>query len=342
MDLTWSDVLTSLLWAAGGTVAAWLLTWPLRRRSIGWLMFSVTFTGAAASAGALLGAIHTMLLPMGDEAAVVVLSLGAGTVALGAAALAARHIAAGQRAAQAAVEAHERERALEASRRELFAWMSHDLRTPLAGLRAMTEALEDDVAPDPKLYYKQMGASVDRLTDMVDGLLDLAKVRAGAFGRHNEPIMLGSVVSDCLTALQPLAASGRVSLRDESGPAAIPVHGNADELNRALTNVIANAIRHTPGDGTVTVRLDADPSAARVRVADECGGIDPAVLPRVFEAGFRGSAARESDTGGAGLGLAIARGIVEAHGGDISVHNEDRGCCVEITLPAAGRNVTAS
>jgi signal transduction histidine kinase len=237
-------------------------------------------------------------------------------------------------------ESRDRERALESSRRELVAWVSHDLRTPLAGLRAMSEALEDGVAETPELYYKQIHASVDRLASMVDDLFELSRIQAGAVTAKAERVSLGDLVSDCIAALDPLARAQDVRLTGSSaGPSAM--NGNGAEINRALTNLVANAIRHTGPGGTVDVQLTAFDGAARVSVRDECGGIPEADLERVFEVGFRGEAARSpssdrSPSSGAGLGLAITRGIVEAHGGTVGVANVSGGCCFTVCLPLTG------
>jgi signal transduction histidine kinase len=237
---------------------------------------------------------------------------------------------------QRLAESRTRERALESSRRDLVAWVSHDLRTPLAGLRAMAEALEDGVADDPELYYKQIGASVERLNQMVDDLFDLSRIQAGAVSRDLESIALDDLVSDCLAALEPLAASQGVRLSGSvDGP--VPVTGNGPELNRVLTNLVGNAIRHTRADGTVDVRVGVGPAGAEVLVSDQCGGIPVAHLPRVFDIGFRGEAARTPHggerSGGAGLGLAITRGIVEAHEGTVDVENTADGCRFRVRLP---------
>ena len=150
----------------------------------------------------------------------------------------------------------ERERALEASRRELVAWVSHDLRTPLAGLRAMTEALEDGLVDDPQLSYKRMHADVDRLATMVDDLFELSRIQSGTLAVATERISLDDVVSDSVAALQPLAAEQGVAAARSERPAPA-VTGNVRELNRALTNLVANAIRHTPAGGTVDVAVGA-------------------------------------------------------------------------------------
>jgi signal transduction histidine kinase len=335
VSLTAANVGTALVWAAGAAAAAWLVSWPVRRRSLAWLVVSVALVGTAASVAALLGAVHSMLLPMGENVQLVLLSLLAGLLALIGAGFAARRIAREQRAAAAAAESRERERALEASRRELVAWLSHDLRTPLAGLRAMTEALEDGLAADPQLYYKQIGDSVDRLSAMVADLFQLSRIHAGTHDVRADTIDMPDLLSSCLAGLQPLAAARQVALSAHADLAA-SVRGDPGELHRALTNVVANAIRHTPERGRVEVSLAAaGDGAVELRVEDECGGLPDDVLARVFDVGFRAAAARGStpDDGGAGLGLAITRGILEAHGGTASVENTAGGCRFRLGLP---------
>jgi len=230
----------------------------------------------------------------------------------------------------------ERERALETSRRELVAWVSHDLRTPLASLRAMAEALEDGVADSPSLYYKQMRASVERLATMVDDLFELSRIQAGGFALDTEQVALDDLVSDCLAALGPLAAAQGVRLTGRSVGTAT-VTGNAPELSRALINLVANAIRHTRTDGVVDVSVAGSAEGAAVTVLDECGGIPDHEIERIFDVGFRGEPARSAETnaGGAGLGLAITRGIVEAHGGSVDVANVNGGCSFTLRLPVA-------
>lgn len=231
----------------------------------------------------------------------------------------------------------ERERALESARRELVAWVSHDLRTPLAGMRAMAEALEDGVVADPETvgrYHRQIRLEVDRLSGLVDDLFALSRIHAGALRLSRSRIGLGDLVADALAGVEQLARAKGVRLTGEAGPV-VPVQADAGELSRALRNLVVNAIRHTPGDGTVVVRASAEDGTACLSVADCCGGIPADDLPRVFDVAFRGEAARtpSPDGTGAGLGLAIARGIVEAHEGTIDVVNSGPGCRFEIRLP---------
>jgi signal transduction histidine kinase len=230
-------------------------------------------------------------------------------------------------------ESRERERALERSRRELVAWVSHDLRTPLAGLRAMAEALEDGVATQPALYHTRMRQSVDRLTGMVDDLFELSRIHAGALRLSLEQVSLTDLVDEAMVGADPLAqACGVRLLADVRTPLAVQV--DIRELSRALTNLVANAIRHTPSDGAVRVEAADHGSYAVLAITDACGGIPDDDLKRVFEVAWRGTAARTPEPqAGAGLGLAIVRGIVEAHAGEVDVRNVVGGCRFEVRLP---------
>jgi signal transduction histidine kinase len=234
--------------------------------------------------------------------------------------------------------ARDRERALEESRRELVAWVSHDLRTPLAGLRAMAESLEDEVVDDPAtiaLYHGRIRREAERLTEMVNDLFELSRIHAGALQLSRQRVALGDLLAETLASASPLASASGVRLTGHAPPD-VPIEVDAEELGRALRNIVVNAIRHTPGDATVEVTGHADGATAWVTVSDACGGIPEEDLPRLFEIAFRGATARTPDpTAGAGLGLAIARGIVEAHDGGIDVHNTGPGCRFDVRLPLA-------
>jgi len=242
-------------------------------------------------------------------------------------------------AAERLAAARERERALEGSRRELVGWVSHDLRTPLAGLRAMAEALEDEVVAEPSEvadYHRRIRLETDRLSAMVDDLFELSRLHAGTLRLTPLPTVLTDVVSDAVAAARPVARSRGVHLVGQVADDAARLL-SAASLSRVLSNLISNALRHTAAGGTVTVEGGAAESWVWVHVTDECGGIPEDDLPRVFEVGFRGSRARSpGDGGGGGLGLSIARGLVEAAGGSVDVANEGGGCrfTVRLTAPA--------
>ena len=234
--------------------------------------------------------------------------------------------------------ARAREQALEASRRELVAWVSHDLRTPLAGLRAMAEALEDQVVTDPREvdhYHTQIRVETDRLALMIDDLFQLSKIHAGALRLSRRLAGLEDVLAEVAASTEPVARAKGVRL---TGAAASDMAVLIDpaEFARAVKNLVTNAIRHTPPGGTIELVGMIQSGLACVSVSDACGGIPVGVLPRVFDVAFRGESARTPDpSGGAGLGLSIARGIVEAHSGQISVRNTGPGCQFLISLPLA-------
>ena len=234
--------------------------------------------------------------------------------------------------------ARTRERALEASRRELVAWVSHDLRTPLAGLRAMAEALEDQVVVDPRTvsqYHSQIRREVNRLTAMIDDLFELSRIHAGALRLSRRMVGLEDVVAEVVASTEPVARAKGVRLTG-AAVRGMPVFIDAAEMGRALRNLVTNAIRHTPSDGTVDVLAEVQSGLACVSVSDACGGIPPEDLPRVFDVAFRGESARTpGPQEGAGLGLSIARGIVEAHSGQIAVRNIGPGCQFLVRLPLA-------
>lgn len=230
-----------------------------------------------------------------------------------------------------------RERGLDASRRELIAWVSHDLRTPLSGIRAMAEALEDEVASDPETiarYHKAIRIEVDRLSGLVDDLFELSRINAGALRLQMDRVSLEDLVSDTIAAAAGVARAKGVRLEGRVATAPPQLELSAHEMTRVFRNLVENAIRHTPSDGTVSVEVGADDEQAFIAVSDTCGGIPDVDIDRVFDVAFRGEAARTpGGDGGAGLGLAIAKGIVEAHRGCIEVHNREDGCCFTVRLP---------
>jgi len=241
-------------------------------------------------------------------------------------------------------QARSRERALEASRRELVAWVSHDLRTPLAGLRAMAEALEDQVVIDPRevsQYHSQIRREVDRLTVMIDDLFELSRIHAGALRLSKRMVGLEDLVAEVVASAEPVARHKGVRLTG-AAVRGMPVYVDSAEMGRALRNLVTNAIRHTPADGGVDVLAEVQGGLACVTVSDACGGIPPDDLPRVFDVAFRGESARTpGPQSGGGLGLSIARGIVEAHSGQIAVRNAGPGCQFLIRLPLARPGVPA-
>jgi signal transduction histidine kinase len=243
-------------------------------------------------------------------------------------------------------ETKSRERRLEAARRELVAWVSHDLRTPLAAIKAMSEALVDNVAVDRATvarYHRTIRHEVERLSELVDDLFELSVIQAGALKLEYERVSLRDLVSDAIAAQQASAVSKHVRLVGRmAGDGSIEVRLAPRAVNRVLRNLMENAVRHTPSDGAVFVEAGVREGRAFVAVEDGCGGIPRGDLPRVFETSFRGQAARTRTSAGtgAGLGLAIARGIAEAHRGSITVRNVEAGCRFELSVPAGEAKFT--
>ena len=225
----------------------------------------------------------------------------------------------------------ERERAgAEAERRAMLTSISHDLRTPLAAMRAAIEALTDGVAPDPERYEQAIQRDLAMLEVLIDDLFLLARIEAGQRSSGQITLDLAEIADESVEALAPVADRRGVTLAlSADGPS--PVTGSAAELGRVLRNLLDNAIRYAPCGSTVTVGVRAGPPVT-VLVRDEGPGFPPEFAARAFDPFTRSDTARNRATGGAGLGLAIARGLVEAHGGSLRIEH-GRGGCVAITLP---------
>ena len=367
-------LLTALVWGVGGAAIGWLLSWPSRRR--GWTggHLSIALVSTLATVAAIAGNTRAMLISTDDGRATVISAVIAGLMASVAALLSARtfrrdsaflhtdiaHINSGgipthnsepmsrelrdlhhamRDMGANLLHARQREYALEASRRELVAWISDDLRTPLTDLRAASAALEADDGADRDGRQRQIAAEVQRLTDMADDLYELSRLHVGMSVRRNERVDLSELLSETMSSLERVARAEKVRLSG-SAVVAAEVMGDPGQLNRALTNLVYNAIRHTPARGAVTVELRAgdEPGHALLRVTDRCGGLAPQDVPRLRDVGRHGEAdgspGSREDSGG-GLGLAVTREIVVAHDGAVEYENTDDGCAFTIVLPLA-------
>jgi signal transduction histidine kinase len=354
-----------------GACGAWVLH-ASRRRSIGAQSMIVALTAVGAVAAGALSAAGAMFFSSHDLSALIVVLIAGGSAGtllanllgarvgqtsreLGSAArrigeggwrplertTAARELAALaqelEEMSQKLEETRRRERALETSRRELVAWVSHDLRTPLAGIRAISEALEDGVVTEPEViarYYITLKRETDRLSGLVDDLFELSRITAGALRLQLERASLSDLISDALAGAMPIARAKGVRLEGHLTGETPDMDLSIPEMARVFRNLLENAIRHTPEDKSIFVEAAVRDGHAEVTVEDSCGGIPADDLDRVFEPVFRGEVARTPGAqGGAGLGLAIARGIVEAHRGQILVNNHGEGCCFTVRLP---------
>ena len=226
----------------------------------------------------------------------------------------------------------------EHARRELVASVSHDLRTPITTLQLIAQGLEDGIF-EPERVREQVqliSTHVRSLGALIDDLFELSRLEAGDVHWSMQQVQLDQLVQETIDAMRPQAEAGHVAVRAELDQRLTPARGNPEQLQRVLFNLIQNAIRHTPADGSVVIRAEPAPGpAVEVEVADTGSGIDAGLDERIFEPFVQGPSRLAGQKGSAGLGLAIARGIVAAHGGQIWVAGSGPGTRIRFSLPTA-------
>lgn len=361
--------------AAGVGLAAWLLLRRFAWAPIVVHLVTVVVAAVASVVGGVLVATQAMYLSDHDAQIALAIAVTSGAVAILTASILGAEIARAARVLRSAAEdlgrgvpvesrplpigefravldelaasdtriraAREEVERQEQARRELVTRVAHDLRVPLAGIRAQAEALQDGLAPDPDRYLARIGSQVDRLDALVADLFAVSQIDAGTLRLRTDRLALADVASDAVAELRGLADGAGVRLDLVVEPeASTTVEGDPLQLGRAVANLLANALQHTPAGGRIEVTVDGEGDAVRLSVADSGPGFADDDLAHAFEAGWRGSAARSPHrldmTGGAGLGLAIVRGIARAHGGDASAANApDGGAVLALTLPRA-------
>ncbi|MEO5609998.1 MAG: HAMP domain-containing sensor histidine kinase [Ornithinibacter sp.] len=324
-------IVSASVTAAVGAAGAVVLSRVARRRpSVAALGGPIVLVAALAAGVAI--ASRSMLIGEDDYRTLVFVLLAGAPMAVLVGLGLARRVWAMER--DAATERSARQRAVEVeeSRRETVRWLSHDLRTPLAGIRALAESLEDDAVADPHAAHGRIVHEVDRMDAMVEDIAELSRLH-GSAPRRVEPAALDDLVSDAVATVLPLAAAAgiEVSASDLSGAI---VDVDARGVTRAVTNVLRNAIQHTPEGGAVRVRTTSVAGTAAVEVADRCGGIPQKDARHVFEPGWRGDGSRHER--GMGLGLTIAREVGRMHGGDATLANlpDGSGCVFTLSLPS--------
>lgn len=227
----------------------------------------------------------------------------------------------------AAAERSRRE--TEQLRRNLLAWVGHDLRTPLSSMQALVEALADGIVIEPRevqRYLRTLQRDTASLSALIDDLFEMAQIEAGGLHLDKQPLSLADLISDTLESFALVAQERAVALAGSADPQMDPVLVDAGLVGRVLTNLVGNGVRHTPAGGTVAVTARQLDDGVRVDVFDSGPGIPTDDLAQVFVQFYRGEQSRSrADGGGSGLGLAIAQAVVEAHGGTIGVENRAEG-----------------
>jgi signal transduction histidine kinase len=324
-------VLSACVTAATGGAGAVALALVARRRpALAALCAPIVLVGSLGLGVAV--ATRQMLIAQDDYRTVLFVLLAGAPVAVLIGVVTARRMSRLERDAARREAEVRRAQQVEQSRRETIRWLSHDLRTPLAGIRALAESLEQGAVADPRAAHAAVVREVDRIDAMVDDIAALSRL-TGETAHRMDRVDLDDLVSDAVATISPLAAAAGVEIRSV-GLSGSVVTGDAADLVRAVTNVLRNAVQHTPSGGAVDVRAWQADGRAAVAVADGCTGIAGGDLERVFEPGYRGDLARAGS--GAGLGLAITREVVRAHGGDAQVANRtgEPGCVVTLDLPS--------
>ena len=233
--------------------------------------------------------------------------------------------------------ADQKQKELDSLRRDLVAWAGHDLRTPLSSIRLLIEALTDGVVSDPediKNYLSQTKKQVDTLSFLVDDLFQISQLDSGGMPLNLAPASISDLISDTLESFSGLAAQKGVKLFGSAEEGVDPITIDVLWMGRALNNLVSNAIRYTPAGGEIVLTAQPAGNKIVVSIRDSGEGILPEDIPHVFERFYRGDKSRSRVSGGAGLGLAIAKGVVEAHHGEIAIQSERlKGTTFTITLP---------
>jgi signal transduction histidine kinase len=242
--------------------------------------------------------------------------------------------------------AQQKQKELEGLRSDLIAWVGHDLRTPMASIRAILEALADGMVDDPatiQRYLQTAQKDICSLSYLIDDLFELSQIDAGGLKLDIQESSISDLVSDTIESFSKLAEEEGIRISGQVNDEIRLVPMDMQKIGRVFSNLISNAIRHTPVGGSVKIAVEKVGDFLQIKICDSGEGISAEDLPHIFERFYRGEKSRNRTTGGSGLGLAISKGIVEAHGGKIEVKSaEEIGTCFVITLPLENEKIQVS
>lgn len=338
---------------AGGTAAVVgavgaFGTIRLARRSVTWATFVAPLVVVASIAAGIWVTARAMFLSPHDLALVSWLLVASIPIALLCGLVVSRAVREIDKSAAQAAADREQEVALAQTRAQMVTWASHDLKSPLAGIRVMAEALQDGVAPDPDAYHQRIRSESDRMARMVDDLLEMSRLQGPPSAGRQERLNLVELTRDVVHNQTPVASERGVTVEVQT-PDSVVVRGDSDRLSRALTNVIRNAVLYTEERSTVTVRVQTqsahhgsgqragrEQDCAFVEVLDQCQGLSDDDLAHLFDPGWRGSAARTPGaSSGTGVGLTMAQAIAQEAGGQVLAEQGKGqvGCRMTLRLP---------
>jgi signal transduction histidine kinase len=229
-----------------------------------------------------------------------------------------------------------KQKELERLRKELIAWIGHDLQTPLTSISAVIEALADGMVQDPEMeqrYFETAKKNISSLSHLIDDMFQMAQIDTGGLELNIESVSISDLISDTVESFTELAKRREITLQGRVSPDLGEVQIDARRINRVLNNLIDNALKHTPDNGLVEVRSNKFNNGIIVEVIDNGGGISQEDIPYIFDLFYRGDISRRSSTSGTGLGLAISKGIIDAHGGEIKVDSQPGLTCFTIFIP---------
>lgn len=321
--------------AVAGAATVWLA-----RRNISWASFAAPLAAVGAVAAGVMVAASAMVFE-GRHLDLLWWILAASVpVAVISGALLSREVRRQELIRAQAESEAERESALESSRQELIAWVSHDLRTPLAGIRATAEGLRDGVFDDPPKYLNKLVTQSTVMASLVQDLLNYTSLTSGAVALRHDDVDVADAVSDAIATAAHIAERNGVEITGDVDGVTV-VRGDARLIARAVQNVVTNAAQHSRSGGTVAMRIVGDAHSVRVRVKDNGGGLSDEALQRAFEPGWRGSSARTpGQDSGTGLGLAVVDAVMKAHQGTVTVCNVEGGCCVDLLFPRGAQSTS--